>query len=241
MPLPEETRDERLTLLGIDCSLNPTVSRMPKAYNPLAHTQWRQAVTELKLIRNSQTNWLNAIQNFKLACKDSNVEMYDLENIDNHNEGIADWLLSNRVKVIKFCDEIDLFKLFAIRSVTRTVKVLGAYGDRKFVVVNVARLKAIEDPTIEKWLTEAPLPGFLRLGPTVKIYKKEVNSAVTIEFNLSGKAPTVKMNILCHAIPMIPNRKGSVNLKAVAKYIEQDVWLPLVRRVKFKNVGSKLF
>lgn len=238
MALPEETKAERLMLLGIDSTIDPTVSRMPRVYNPIAHKQWRVVITDLKLTSKPEDNWLEAIRLFLKACKAAGVEVYDEDNIEVHNQGILDWLKSNRVKTIKYCNEANLFKNFGIRSVRRSVKVLGAYGERKFVICVEAKLKAIEDPTLEKWLLENPIPGFIRKG---KLCVRDVNSAVAIEFNLSSKEPSVTVNILCHSIPMIPNRRGAVTLKALAKYVEQEMWMPLVRRMKFKNVGTKLF
>lgn len=241
MPLPEETKDERLTILGVDSTIDPTVSKMPRVYNAMAHKQWREVIKALVFTKKPEENWLEAIRLFLKACKAENVEVYDEDSIEAHNGGIEDWLKSNRVKAIKYCNDTDIFKKFGIRSVKRTVKVMGEYGERKFVIMVEARLKAIEDPTLEKWLLEAPIPGFVRQGNVGKLYTKAVNSAASIDFNLSSRTPTVTVSILCHSIPMIPNRRGTVTLKALAKHIETEMWLPIVRRVKFKNVGTKLF
>lgn len=238
-----KTTGESLTLLGIDGTKAPTVSRFPKSYNPKALKLWTTAIDEASQLFNKEDNlhnWLVTIKAFLKLCKEANLSPFDNANIDTHNEGIEAWLKSNRVKAIKYCDDTEIFKHFTIKSVKRSAVITGPQGGN-FYVENVAQLKAIEDPTLQKWLVTAPMPGFLNNGDGS--YTKTINAAssVTVNFIGSTKA-TLTLNIFCHSLPIVTAKGGSaVTKKALAKFIETKMWSPLVKRFKFKGIGSKLF
>jgi hypothetical protein len=148
---------------------------------------------------------------------------------------VESWLKSNRVKAIKFCNDTEIFKFFKIASARRSATITGQEG-RNFYVQNTARLKATEDPTLEKWLLGNPLPGFTHSGD--RTYVKTINAASSITINFIGtSAATVTLTIYCHSLPMASGKKTN---KALAKYIEVNIWTPLVRKFTFNGV-NKLF
>ena len=231
-----KTANENLTLLGVDGSKNPTVSRYPKAYNPGAHGAWVRALSSVTLGEDTLANWMLAIRAFLKICRDEGFEPFNNSNIEVINDGIESWLKSNRLKCIKYADDSGIFKHFNIRSVKRTVSVSGQQ-DRNFFVKNVAQLKAIEDPTLEKWLLTNPMPGFV--SNNAGLYTKNVNAATRIEVNFSSRtSATIALEIYCHSLPVVPNKQTK---KALAKHIETNMWVPLVKRYKFSGIGSKQF
>ena len=231
-----KTANESLALLGVDGHLNPTVSRFPKSYNPKALKYWVKALEKIgNEYEESIENWMATIRTFITLCRENGIEAFDHANAAAINQGIEDWLRSNRAKAIKFCNDTEIFKHFKISTAKRTAAITGQHG-RNFYVENVARLKAIEDPTLEKWLLNNPMPGFIDNGD--RSYTRAVNAASSITVNFTGStSATVTLNIYCHSLPVIEGKKTN---KALAKYIETQMWTPLVRRFKFNGV-TKLF
>jgi hypothetical protein len=231
-----KTANESLALLGVDGHLNPTVSRFPKSYNPKALKLWVKALEKINNeYEESMENWMATIRTFLTLCKEAGIEAFDRASAGTINQGIEDWLKSNRVKAIKYCNDTGIFKHFKVVSAKRTACVTGQQG-RNFYVENVARLKAIEDPTLRTWLTTNPLPGFTDNGDGS--YTKTINAASTITINFIGvNGATVTLNIYCHSLPLVEGKKTH---KALAKHIETKIWTPLVRRFKFNGV-TKLF
>jgi hypothetical protein len=227
--------NESLTLLGVDGHLNPTVSRYPKAYNHKALKHWVKALEKTPQGTDTLDTWMKTIRQFLSICKDADIDPFDHANAKAVNKGIEDWLKSNRVKAVKYCNDTELFKFFTISSATRTAAVAGQ-AERNFHVVNTARLKANEDPTLEKWLLGNPLPGFTKIEE--RSYKKEINAATSIVINFIGSsAATVVLSIYCHSLPIVSGKKTH---KALAKHIETKIWTPMVRKYPFNGV-KKLF
>ena len=230
-----KTANESLTLLGVDGHLNPTVSRYPKSYNHKALKHWVKALEKTPQSTDTLDTWMKTIRQFLSICKDSDIDPFNHANARAVNKGIEDWLKSNRVKAVKYCNDTELFKMFTIASARRTAEVTGQAG-RNFYVENIARLKANEDPTLEKWLLGNPLPGFTKIEE--RSYKKEINAATLIVINFIGSsAATVTLNVYCHSLPMVTGKKTN---KAMAKHIETKIWTPLVRKHPFNGV-QKLF
>ena len=231
-----KTANESLTLLGVDGHLNPTVSRFPKSYNPKALKLWVKALEKVNNeYEDTLEDWMATIRTYLTLCKKDSIEAFDVANSEALNKGIDDWLKSNRVKAIKYCNDVDLFKHFTVVSAKRTAAITGQ-GGRNFYVENVAKLRALEDPTIKTWLTSNPMPGFTDNHDGS--YTKTINAAASITVNfISANGGTVTLTIHCHSLPFVASKKTH---KALAKHIETNIWTPLVRKFPFRGV-SKLF
>ena len=231
-----KTANESLALLGVDGHLNPTVSRFPKSYNPKALKLWVRALEKINNeYEDTLENWMATIRTYLALCKKEGFEAFDTANSAAINKGIEDWLKSNRVKAIKYCNDVDLFKHFKVVSAKRTAAITGQ-GGRNFYVENVAKLRALEDPTLRTWLTSNPMPGFVDNHDGS--FTKTINAASTITVNFIGiNGATVTLSIYCHSLPFVAGKKTH---KALARYIETNIWTPLVRKFPFRGV-SKLF
>ena len=228
---------ERLNLAGIDFDRDPTITTYPKFYNPQAHSLWAQVLKTMTFRADSHVNWQVAIKDFQDICYNANVAVFNEDALDTFNESIASSLKANRVQAIKACDDTEIFKHFSIRSIVRRVAVLNGQDGRNFYVENVAKLHAVKDPTLERWLLSSPLPGFIQ--PEAGRYEKLVNAATTVTINFTSKAvATITLCIHCHSMPMIPHRKTT---QSMARFIESKIWDPIVQKYRFKDVGRKLF
>jgi hypothetical protein len=228
---------EGLNLLGVDHAKKPAVSRFPKAYNPAALKLWVSAIEQTDMTAGSLTDaWGAVIKKYLALCKGAECSPFNDSNIDRVNESVVNWLKVNRLQCIRYANDTEIFKHFQIASVKRSVLVAGQ-ADRNFIVQNTAKLKAVDDPTIDRWLITHPMPGFLTMGNGK--YCRQVNAATSIEINFTGRtSATISLTIYSHSLPIVPAHKTK---KALAKYIETKIWVPLVEKYRFNGIGTKKF
>lgn len=228
---------ERLSLSGIDFGQNPSITNFPKFYNRTAHSLWAQVIEEMDFGSDTVKNWQFAMKDFQDYCNSCGVDVFDVSTLDSYNEGISDSLKSNRIKAIKCVDDIGIFEHFTIRSITRRTAVIGGPEGRNFYVENVAKLHSVNDPTLENWLLNSPLPGFV--GVAERSYEKSINAATTLTINFTSKtSASIILRIDCHSMPMIPHKKTT---QSMARFIESKIWDPLVQKYKFNGAKNKMF
>lgn len=221
---------EDLSLLGIDSTKAPTISRFPKRYNRDAHSVWKDAIDGLEFCDDNHKNWLATIKEFLGLCKVKGVEAFDKSSVKTVNDRIDNWLLSNRQAVVKFFNQSELFKRFTLRKVQRTVTVSAG----KFTLQVDAVLKDPDDPTLQSWLMSKPMPGFTR---TSEGYLKDLSAHSHVVANFIGDAASITIFIECPQLPVFETRKSK---KQMAQHIEKNLWLPLVRKYRINGAASKL-
>lgn len=228
-----------LALLGADLSVNPTPSRMPAQFNHAASRVWRAAL-DLKEVKavvadsgvSHADKWEAAIRAYLRLCAKS--EVYPFTGKDDFQEMASRFLTNARKTLAQYIQEAGVLKQLTIRSVDRKV----SFTAQNFSIHVVARLRPIEDPTLHKWATTQPLPGFKAHGKA--LFKKSIHAHVELEFDNSPTSPTLSYTVLC----VSPLRLIDPKLTSRAKlesYVTNKLWLPILRSNRIKDAGTRLF
>lgn len=231
-----------LSVAGVaDATVRPTIGRYPNRYNPKCLKYWTKAVEQYTpTADDNQANWISCIRLFLTLCKTAGVSAFDLSKATDTNDYIVRWLKRHRKEAVADINRTGIFSKVSIRSVKRSCVVQHTVNcGGGFWVENVATIRALDDPTVDRWLQEQPSPGFSISGS--KLLHKALNAATTVEVNLNTglhdtHGGTVSLKIWCPRLPQLGNSRS-----ALAPYIEKSIWLPIVRSVPFNSIKNKLF
>lgn len=220
----------------------PGVAGYPQKFAPEAQKVWNKLVMDpafqlrCKNTVSLDVAWNNAIQEFLALCEDLGVFPF-VNNADtSRNEFIQDFVRRGRIALVKFFDDNKIFE---------RVKVKKAYRDyvRKdtgLIILSWADVKVVGDyEEFLNWVQQVPAPRFLKTteGRYTKMIQPNVNAwvkytgptRITVGFSLEV-AGTV-------TVPNKPNPKR----KEVDKFIDNMIYLPVVRAHRFQNVTTRLF
>ena len=234
-----DTSQTHLSLLGADTTVNPTASRMPSHFNHAAARLWKQAVgsKELQAVVDDKEKtigdrWETAVKVYLKLC--AKAEVFPFTGKDDFQEMATRFLTNARKTLASYVQESGILKQLTIKSVDREV----SFTPQNFSIRVVAKLKPIEDPTLHKWATTQPLPGFR--AHAKNLFKKSVHAHVDVEFDNSPTNPTLSYTIIC----VSPLRLIDPKLTSRAKlesYVTSKLWLPILRSNRIKDAGSRLF
>lgn len=233
-----------LSIIGVpdDQQANyPRVEGYPSKFNPDALPQWKKLVeskefkARCKVWNSLDLAWTNAIQEFLTAC--STVGMFPFaDNTDiGKNEFVTDFMTRSRIHLVNYFNEIKLFNRIKIRKAYRKYR----RSHTGLTVISWADLYYVADSKFEHWLQETPLPRLLKyadnkyqrvIRPNVIVWVKIINQyriQVGYEIEVPG---TIN----------IPGKKTPTK-KEVYEYVDNTMFLPIVRAHRISSVKTRLF
>ncbi len=233
-----------LSIIGVAeefSSKLPSVYGYPKKFAKEAFEIWRQLVTsnefrtKCRSFGNINLAWHTAIQDFLSLCEDNGVFPF-VNNTDTaRNEFVTDFVRRSRIELVRFLNEIKIFEKIRVKKAFREYK----RKERGLVIKSWAELYPVEDPTFETWINTFPSPRFLKtvnskwykiLRPNLVVWIRIINkNRVTIGFDIEVAGSIT-----------VPGNK-TPSRKEVDNFIDNNIFLPIIRSHRFNNVKTRLF
>jgi hypothetical protein len=219
----------------------PGVYGYPKKFAKEAFEVWKELVTskefrtKCRSLGTIDLAWHVAIQDFLSLCEDRGVFPF-INNTDTaRNEFVTDFMRRGRIEIVRFLDEIKMFEKVRVKKAYREYR----RKDTGLVIKSWAELFPVEDPNFQTWINTFPSPRFLKtvnnrwykiLRPNLIVWIRIINkSRVTIGFDIEV-AGTIT----------VPGNKTPTR-KEVDSFIDNSIFLPIIRSHRFNNVKTRLF
>lgn len=238
-----------LVSLGVlDQSKLPSPGNFPSKFSQRGFAIWHKLVVspEFKEITHMRSDpidrWEWAIEQYFVACAHAMIFPFRISPEQSKTDVAVFMLALARRQLKAYFKRIELFKKVRILTTNRRY----ILKPKAFEIEIVANFYPIDDPTFFDWLLEHPPgPMFRTTGTSRKLTKILYNTAdskCTLHFDLSYmKRPKLTVNIEFGSLIVLPFHGKPLSKDYIYRYIEENIWLPLVRTYKFDNAGWRLF
>lgn len=237
-----------VSILGVDDTQPPSLSNFPRTFNPGAFNQWK-VVLESKDYLNVKGNtksasklWYTAIGLYLKACNRVGAFPFHTTNQQSRNDTVISHLRAIRLVMADYFEEAGFFKKVQMRLVNRRYHI----EEGKFVIETEAMLYPFEDPTFRQWLQHLFLPRMLPRQEEPRTYERRLDylgaPGVTAWCKTGRKlVMSLGYTIVCPTTPVYPISNKIPSNEQMADFIENTIWLPLIRSRKIKDAGLRLF
>lgn len=233
-----------LSIIGVPGAYHdklPSVGGYPSKFNPEALNLWTKMVQdeayrrEMRKLNSPDLAWHNTILKFLKLCDEEGFYPFSNGTDVVRNDYIQDFVRRGRIHLVQFFNECELFSRVKIRKAYREYQ----RRDKGMTIVSWAECFPVKDPTFEKWLQQSPMPRFLKGVDNryVKVIQPHVTAWVRC-INLSRV--TVGIAIEVAGTINVPG-KQTPKRKEVDSFMDNQVWLPLIRAHRFNGVTNRLF
>ena len=219
----------------------PSISNYPNKFSPLAFDIWISLVDNEDYHRRCivwhsiDLIWHKTIQEFIGLCQDAGVFPFlGVFNDIARNQFVVEFLRRGRITIVQYLQEVGMFDRVRIRKTFREYRHL----DLGLRINSWAELYPIADKNFESWLTQTPLPRMLKhpqkkytrvLLPRVIVWVRYISSArVILGFTIQTAGQIV-----------LPG-KTTPTRHEVNDYLENSIWLPIVRAHRFEQVKNSV-
>ena len=234
-----------------DPSRSPNSTNFPSKFSPGGYPIWHKLsvcpeyLAYCKIYSDPLKRWEWMIKQYIRNCKHKIIFPFKVSGEQSKTDKAIFLLSLARRQLKAYFKSIDLFKKIRIFNTKRHY----ILKDKTFDLVIVANLLPIDDPTFYKWLLKhPPEPLFRATGKARQLQRllyKTPDSSCVIHFNLAYmKHPQLTVNISFTTPLVIPHHNTVLTREQTEKYIEEKIWLPLVRTFRFDNndnAGWRLF
>lgn len=233
-----------LSVIGVPADLQdqwPQVVAYPAKFSDEAFPVWHDMLADehfkqrIQSLPNKDIAWHSVILEFLARCEAKDIPAVIGGAPTVNNAHVHTQMRYGRLWLVHYCNEIGLFNKIKVqyphREYIRTPK--------GFIVYSWARCFPVKDPTLPDWLTSLPMPRFIKhnrqrmvatIRPGVRLWIDCINlSRVVI-----GQEIDIQGTIDIPGNPT-PTRQD------VDTFIEQTMWVPLARSVRFDGVENRLF
>lgn len=230
-------RDAQLHLFGINSDSQPTVTRYPKPFNPMAMPVWKTVLESEGYALYAKTNissaarWTYCVKEFLKACATQKV--YPFSGKADFETSARTFLTSARRNLVRWFTEAGIFNVARIKSVTRN----HSFTQQNFSIEVCAELRPISDPTFISWLQRLPNPGFKKVD---NLYRRSIQAHIDVEFEIRRGVPYLTYRIFCHTPVRIldPSLLGRNKL---SKFVDDKLWNPLIKEHSVETLGNRRF
>lgn len=236
-----------LVLLGISADSPPDKSSFPKKFNQThGKSVWAEILDSPAFARQSGKNsdkWLWAIKTYLVLCKRRSIFPFMVGTEQATRDTMYRMLVQGRQRAVLFAEKFKLFEKISVLTTKREFH----FASDSFMVNSYAQLSPIEDPTFKRWLTDIdPGPGFVASGIRSGLYVRDLTGSSYIktrfEFDLVNYSRPVLLLSLGCDVPMVQSHVNKLmNLRELTSYVDEFIWVPLIRTHRFSNTNNRLF
>lgn len=241
-----------LSLIGIDdASKPPSLTHFPPKFSPNGFTVWRALLDSpgyLYYVSNHHTlseRWKWMVYHYIQDCEKRGLFPWRIS-AEQSKTDVATYLLSAARRQLKtYFKRVGLFKLVQIRPMTKATSRAYIFKKDSFEIKITALLDPIKDPSFKTWLVKPNNPGFRATGHAGVFFRRlyeSTDSVVIITMNVvNAQHPVLTVNIKFKHQVTLPYHGRPLSKPYIVNFVEENIWLPIVRSYRFDNAGWRLF
>ena len=242
--LKQDTSLIDLTAIGVPLDQQsqwPQLVAYPSRFSDEAFPVWESVLEDesfakkVQLSGDRQTAWHSTITEFLARCASADINPTPRGAQTGPTAQAKDQARRGRIYVVDYCDKIKLFEKMQVRYAHREYIRNG----EMLTIYSWAQMFPHLDPTLDKWLTSLPMPRFMRHNRSRLVATVRPNVRVWVDcINLYriviGMQIDIRARIEIPGNP-VPSRKD------IDDFLDTNVWMPLVRSIRFNNINNRLF
>jgi hypothetical protein len=250
-PPVKPRKDEHFTdlaVIGVPAEYRdqfPQVVAYPSKFSDQGFALWKdlltdpQVVSRLQSAQSHDAAWHMVIQEFLLACDEQAIEPIIGGTPTAGTTHLRDQVRRGRIYIVDYADRIGLFTKLRVQFATREMREY-IRTDNGFIIYSYARMFPMAEPTLPQWLASLPMPRFIKHQRTrmVATIRPGVRLWVNCE-NLHRVYVGQEIDVPNSTIDIPGNRTPT--RAEVDAFIDYQIWMPLVRSIKFDNIPNRLF
>lgn len=238
-----------LVSLGVaDPSKYPSASTIPRKFSAHGFAIWHKLMTSDEFKERLSQDpppdelWQWSVEQYFFACAHSMIFPFRMSPEQSRTD-VAVFMLSLARRQLKaFFKRTDFFKKMKIFNTSRRY----ILKPKAFEIEISAQLYPINDPTFEKWLRKHTPGPMFQPDRKARVYIRRLyetaDSRCFIRMDCSYmQRPKLTVNIEFNSPIVLPYNSKDVSKEYIYRYIDENIWMPLVRTYKFDNSGWRLF
>lgn len=223
----------------------PQVVAYPSKFSDQGFQVWQDLLSDerfthrLMALSSKDAAWHTAIQAFLSECDVLNIEPIQGGTPTAPTAYFRSEVRRGRIFLVDYANKIGLFTKMQIQFATREMREY-IRTDNGFTIYTYARMFPTKDPTLSTWLTSLPMPRFIKHQRTrmVATIRPNVRMWINCE-NLSRVYVGQQIDVPNSTIDIPGNRTPT--RAEVDAFIDYQIWMPLVRSIRYDNVANRLF
>ena len=230
-----------LYLLGVPAQYHdkfPSIGAFPQKFNADARDIWLRLLKDEDFVEMAKTfelpaeRWNYTIQIFLKWCSDEGISPFESIVDRTDNNRIIDFLLSARLKVIKYLDRIKLLEVVTMYKPYRVYM----RKDHGFVVQSYIELRGFGDLSkFEQYLQHRQV-GFVRTAGGKWQHVINSNLRMFVKIINSNRAQLWYEISVGSSVYYPGAEKKTVTIKQYNSFIDRTIWLPIVRAHRFRSI-----
>lgn len=231
-----------LTMLGINdkyLGAPPRRTAFPDRFNPDSRKHWdnlfanKEFNATLKSSGDTLSQWQTVIRKFMSLCTEKGCDPFASKTAMGESPAYR-YLSSGRQKVCKLLDSIRLFEVVKFSDVVRQY----TRRDSTFKLTTTAAITGYGDlSNLTNYLTSRSV-GFQKSGDML-VYKIDPSTCVYVDLSKPSR-PRMGYDISI-GVPISHPRaeREKITNDKMNAYIDRNIWLPIVRAIKFATLKKK--
>lgn len=233
-------------LLRLNYSLPPSKEEFPRTLNPQGRPTWdgmfeggKDPYVQLRKNVQNDEAWHEHILEYVKRVRRSNLAPFNTEAVNLNNDLLTMDLMSQRRHLVRFVNKHDFFSRFTINKIHRHYD----FDPGQLTLDVVAELwPTTIDPTLPQWVQSIQGPRMLRAPEGHRMYKRELVQGPVIWIKFTHvKRIQLGYTIKVDKLPVVGGLTRMPTKAIMTKFMEQNIWLPIVRTYRFKGAKFRLF
>lgn len=241
-------KDPAIGALRFDVSLWPyQVRDLPNVFHRTVRTAWVEEICKPQVRRylrsagDREKAWARAYVTLQRLAQENDVDLFEHNALRVNNDFVKNELLQLRLKVLRWWSATNVFRTTRINRITRRYE-FNDDGTFRIVVRVEPHIGAdFKDRSnffrneigMQRWPADGPDSWRLRfVGEPIEVFYRQQGS-LRQEFGYQ---------ILCSTTPIIEGSGSQLPTKGdLAIWLEEKIWLPLVRSYRVPETYGRLF
>lgn len=231
-----------LTMLGVNpkyLDKAPRSHMFPDRFSPETRKHWdgifnnKDFNSSLKAMPDTAAQWQSLIRKFISVCSENGCDPFSSKPSMQESPAYR-YLSSGRQKVCRYLDNIRLFEVVKFSDVVRQY----TRRDGAFKLNVTAAITGYgELNNLVAYLTSRPV-GFQKAGGLL-VYKVDPTTMIYVDISRPSKARMGYEISIGVPVSHPKQDKEKITNDKMNAYIEKNIWLPIVRAIKFSTMKKK--
>lgn len=243
-PIGQDQSLTDLAIIGVPPEFHnqwPQVAAYPSKFSDEGFHVWQNMLAD-KSFMNAMLStgsrdgaWHFAIHEFLRRCELAVLKPFSDSTSTSGTAFVRDQARRGRIYLVDYCNEIGLFTKIKPQFVHREYM----RADKKIIIYSWARMFPTNDPTFPNWLTSLPMPRFIKHQRNRMVCQVRPGVRIWIDC-LNIKRIVMGQEIDIPGTIDIPGNKTPTR-EQVDAFIDQQIWMPIVRAVRFDSVYNRIW